>query len=80
MVVLVYVLQDIERTIIQYLNKNEPLEGPLNDGYRTWKNYISEKLINTILRKMLLFLFYETSKDPCKNFETYKCYQIKDCP
>ena len=39
MVVLVHLLQDTERTIIPYLNKEETLEGLLNDGYRTWKNY-----------------------------------------
>ena len=31
MVVLVYLLQYTERTIIQYLNKEETLEGLLND-------------------------------------------------
>jgi len=39
MVVLVHLPQDTERTIIPYLNKKETLEGLLNDGYRTWKNY-----------------------------------------
>lgn len=31
--VLVYLLQDTERIIIPYLNKEETLEGLLNDGY-----------------------------------------------
>ena len=43
MVVLVHLLQDTERTIIPYLNKEETLEGLLNDGYRTWKNKLNEK-------------------------------------
>ena len=34
MVVLVHLPQDTERTIIPYLNKEETLEGLLNDGYR----------------------------------------------
>ena len=34
MVVLVYLPQDIERTIIPYLNKEKTLEGLINDGYR----------------------------------------------
>ena len=33
MVVLVHLLQDTERTIIPYLNKEETLEGLLNDEY-----------------------------------------------
>ena len=33
MVVLVHLLKDTERTIIPYLNKEETLEGLLNDGY-----------------------------------------------
>ena len=33
MVVLVHLPQDTERTIIPYLNKEEALEGLLNDGY-----------------------------------------------
>jgi len=41
MVVLVHLLQDTERTIIPYLNKEETLEGLLNDGYRTWKNKLT---------------------------------------
>ena len=36
MVVLVHLLQDTERTIIPYLNKEETLEGLLNDEYCTW--------------------------------------------
>jgi len=36
MVVLVYLLQYTERTIIPYLNKEETLEGLLNDEYCTW--------------------------------------------
>ena len=43
MVVCVHLLQDTERTIIPYLNKEETLEGLLNDGYRTWKNKLNEK-------------------------------------
>ena len=45
MVVLVHPLQDTERTIIPYLNKEATLEGLLNDGYRTWKNKLNEKKI-----------------------------------
>ena len=41
MVVCVHLLQDTERTIIPYLNKKETLEGLLNDGYRTWKNKLT---------------------------------------
>ena len=41
MVVLVHLLQDTERTIIPYLNKEETLEGLLNDEYRTWKNKLT---------------------------------------
>ena len=41
MVVLVHLLQDTERTIIPYLNKEETLEGLLNDGCRTWKNKLT---------------------------------------
>ena len=41
MVVLVHLLQATERTIIPYLNKEETLEGLLNDGYRTWKNKLT---------------------------------------
>ena len=33
MVVCVHLPQDTERTIIPYLNKEETLEGLLNDGY-----------------------------------------------
>ena len=33
MVVCVHLLQDTERTIIPYLNKEETLEGLLNDEY-----------------------------------------------
>ena len=36
MVVLVYLLQYTEKTIIQFLNKEETLEGLLNDEYFTW--------------------------------------------
>ena len=43
MVVLVHLLQDTERTIIPYLNKEETLEGFLNDGYSKWKNKLNEK-------------------------------------
>ena len=42
MVVCVHLLQDTERTIIPYLNKEETLEGLLNDGYRTWKNKLTK--------------------------------------
>ena len=42
MVVLVHLLQDTERTIIPYLNKEETLEGLLNDEYRTWKNKLTK--------------------------------------
>ena len=45
MVVLVYLLQDTERTIIPYLNKEETLEGLLNDEYRTWKNKLGVAMI-----------------------------------
>ena len=41
MVVLEHLPQDTERTIIPYLNKEETLEGLLNDEYRTWKNKLT---------------------------------------
>ena len=45
MVVLVHLLQDTERTIIPYLNKEETLEGLLNDGYCTWKNKLTNRTL-----------------------------------
>ncbi len=63
MVVLVHLLQDTERTIIPYLNKEETLEGLLNDGYRTWKNKLtnhplwSTKYIKGHLGFNTLYLF-----------------------
>jgi len=41
MVVCVHLPQDTERTIIPYLNKEETLEGLLNEKYRTWKNKLT---------------------------------------
>ena len=63
MVVLAHLLQDTERTIIPYLNKEETLEGLLNDGYRTWKNKLtnhplwSTKYIKGHLGFNTLYLF-----------------------
>ena len=46
MVVLVHLLQDTERTIIPYLNKEKTLEGLINDGYRIEerKNIMSKRI------------------------------------
>ena len=56
MVALVHLPQDTERTIIPYLNKKETLEGRLNDGYRTWKNY-KRNIIKKYYKKGIYFHF-----------------------
>jgi len=68
MVVLAHLPQDTERTIIPYLNKEETLEGLLNDEYRTWKNKLTnhpETRGKTEIKIYLLFVHVslQVSKD-----------------
>ena len=62
MVVCVHLLQDTERTIIPYLNKKETLEGLLNDGYRTWKNKLTNHppLVNPLATPFVSFKGHNT--------------------
>ena len=70
MVVLVHLLQDTERTIIPYLNKEETLEGLLNDGYRTWKNKLNERK-NPLTKTQYHYYHYQC-------YPTYTSHQ-KSC-
>ena len=76
MVVLVHLPQDTERTIIPYLNKEETLEGLLNDGYCTWKNKLTKhpETRGGIHKKIVP---YERNKNMKKLSKKNKIRQIK---